>query len=152
MLVDSVICRKSQALAIPSDPLTEVSSPIRTRHAFTQGRSVDCDLENFLYDIDGNQCRLHSAPPSTGNPGRKVTLALRCRLSHGRSPSHQLVEYYNHRRYHEALGNVTPADMYAGRQREIHARRDRIKRETLTRRRKENLNGRHSRHNRWKCD
>jgi hypothetical protein len=48
-------------------------------------------------------------------------------------------EYYNHRRYHEALGNVTPADMYAGRQREVHMRRDRIKRETLARRRKQNL-------------
>lgn len=51
----------------------------------------------------------------------------------------RFVEYYNHRRYHEALGNVTPADMYEGRQREIHTRRDRIKRDTLTRRRKENL-------------
>ena len=51
----------------------------------------------------------------------------------------RFVDYYNHRRYYESLGNVTPADMYAGRQREVHTRRDRIKRETLTRRRKENL-------------
>jgi transposase InsO family protein len=49
------------------------------------------------------------------------------------------VEHYNHRRYHEALGNVTPADMYDGRQREILNRRERIKSETLARRKRENL-------------
>jgi transposase InsO family protein len=51
----------------------------------------------------------------------------------------RFVDYYNHRRYHEALGNVTPADMYSGRQREIITRRERIKRETLARRKSENL-------------
>ena len=51
----------------------------------------------------------------------------------------RFVEFYNHRRYHEALGNVTPADMYAGRHQEILSRRERIKRETLARRKKENL-------------
>jgi putative transposase len=49
------------------------------------------------------------------------------------------LEYYNHRRYHESLGNVTPADMYEGRQVEVLTRRERIKRETLERRRRENL-------------
>lgn len=49
------------------------------------------------------------------------------------------VEHYNHRRYHEALQNVTPADVYCGRQAEILSRRERIKRDTLTRRRRENL-------------
>lgn len=35
------------------------------------------------------------------------------------------VEYYNTVRLHSAIGFVTPADMLAGRQREIHADRDR---------------------------
>jgi transposase InsO family protein len=48
----------------------------------------------------------------------------------------RFVEHYSYRRYHEALGNVTPADMYDGRQQEIIAGRERIKRETLARRRK----------------
>ena len=38
---------------------------------------------------------------------------------------------YNHRRYHESLQNVTPANMYHGRQAAILARRDRIKQRTL---------------------
>jgi transposase InsO family protein len=50
----------------------------------------------------------------------------------GRSIAH-FVDHYNHRRYYEALGNVTPADMYAGRQQPILGRRERIKRETLPR-------------------
>ncbi len=51
----------------------------------------------------------------------------------------RFIAYYNDRRYHEALGNVTPADMYDGRQQEIITRRERIKRETLARRKRENL-------------
>jgi hypothetical protein len=51
----------------------------------------------------------------------------------------RFIPYYNDRRYHEALGNVTPADMYGGRQQEILSRRERIKRETLAQRKRENL-------------
>ena len=42
-------------------------------------------------------------------------------------------------RYHESLGNVTPADMHEGRQIDVLTRRERIKHETLERRRRENL-------------
>ncbi len=51
----------------------------------------------------------------------------------------RFVEYYNHERLHEAIGNVTPDDMYHGRQRGILSRREKIKRLTLERRKKENL-------------
>jgi putative transposase len=51
----------------------------------------------------------------------------------------RFVDYYNYERLHEALGNVTPDDMYYGRQRAILTRREKIKRLTLGRRRKENL-------------
>ena len=37
------------------------------------------------------------------------------------------VEYYNHERYHEALDNLTPADVYFGRSEEVLTHRERIK-------------------------
>ena len=45
------------------------------------------------------------------------------------------IEHYNHHRYHESLENLTPADVYFGRGREILDERGRIKRQTLEHRR-----------------
>jgi len=45
------------------------------------------------------------------------------------------VDHYNHRRYHESLDNLTPADVYFGRGDIIRLERERIKRETITQRR-----------------
>ena len=42
---------------------------------------------------------------------------------------------YNHLRYHESLGNLTPADVYFGRGQTILIERERIKRQTITNRR-----------------
>lgn len=45
------------------------------------------------------------------------------------------IEHYNHQRYHESLGNVTPADAYFGRAADIIEQRERIKRQTVELRR-----------------
>ena len=45
------------------------------------------------------------------------------------------VEGYNHRRFHESLGNLTPADVYFGRGRAIIDRRRKIKDQTIRKRR-----------------
>ncbi len=45
------------------------------------------------------------------------------------------VDYYNTQRYHESLGNVTPADAYFGRAKQILQKRQLIKRQTLQNRR-----------------
>jgi len=45
------------------------------------------------------------------------------------------IEYYNYRRYHEGLGNVTPWDVYTGRHIEILQRRKEVKSRTLQERR-----------------
>jgi transposase InsO family protein len=49
------------------------------------------------------------------------------------------VGYYNHSRYHEALDNLTPEDVYFGRVEEVKSRRELIKERTFQRRRAENL-------------
>ena len=45
------------------------------------------------------------------------------------------VDHYNHQRYHESLNNVTPSDVYFGRDKAILKQRERIKRKTLEARR-----------------
>ncbi|MEI7472087.1 MAG: integrase core domain-containing protein [Chitinophagaceae bacterium] len=45
-----------------------------------------------------------------------------------------IVTHYNHERYHESLGNVTPADVYYERQEEIFKYRKRVKKQSIKRR------------------
>ena len=45
------------------------------------------------------------------------------------------IDDYNHRRYHESIDNLTPADVYCGRGPTILAERERIKRQTIANRR-----------------
>ena len=65
-------------------------------------------------------------------------------LEHYYSPSELekqisvFVNYYNYDRYHEAVENVTPADMYYGRAHEVLERRKQIKQKTMLLRRKQN--------------
>jgi putative transposase len=48
----------------------------------------------------------------------------------------EFVDYYNSRRYHESLNNLTPADMYFGRGQTILTRRENIKLKTIELRRR----------------
>lgn len=50
------------------------------------------------------------------------------------------VDHCNHRRYHESLDNITPADVYFGRAASILERRREIKRRTIEQRRRQHLN------------
>jgi transposase InsO family protein len=67
------------------------------------------------------------------------------KLQHYYSPSEleieisAWVEYYNNQRYHESLHNVTPADVYFGRDKEIIKKRNRLKEQTLALRRQQHL-------------
>jgi putative transposase len=51
----------------------------------------------------------------------------------------EFIEFCSHWRYHEGIGNVTPADVYDGRREEILKRRKEQKQATLDRRFQYNL-------------
>jgi putative transposase len=46
------------------------------------------------------------------------------------------VRYYNHDRYHESLQNVTPADVFYGKEKEVLKQRNLLKEKTMALRRK----------------
>ena len=48
------------------------------------------------------------------------------------------VDYYNNRRYHKALGNVTPEDVLHGRREGILIKRSAVKAQTLASRKRYN--------------
>ena len=48
------------------------------------------------------------------------------------------VSYYNYRRYHKALGNVTPSGVLKGRRQDILRRRKEVQAQTIERRRQHN--------------
>ena len=48
------------------------------------------------------------------------------------------VDYYNNRRYHKALGNVTPDDVLHGRREEILFKKKEVKAQTLAQRKRYN--------------
>jgi len=66
-------------------------------------------------------------------------------LQHYYSPSRlreaiaDFVNYYNNQRYHESLDNMTPADFFYGKEKEVRSRREKIKRKTMALRRQQNL-------------
>ena len=70
------------------------------------------------------------------------SLKNRILLEHYYLPGHlearlaEFVDFYNTRRYHESLGNLTPADSYFGRGPTILARRQSIKHQTIELRRR----------------
>ena len=70
-------------------------------------RTIKLDVNQNPYDVPGN---LEEA--STG-----------------------FVNYYNYRRYHKALGNVTPSDVLDGRKEEILQKRKEVQTQTIQRRR-----------------
>lgn len=49
------------------------------------------------------------------------------------------VEYYNNQRYHESPDNLTRADVYFGRTKEVLDKREQIKKQTMQHRRLHNL-------------
>ena len=52
----------------------------------------------------------------------------------------EFIDYYSNHRYHESLNNLTPADVFFGKERKILEKRKKIKFETIKNRRNQYLN------------
>jgi len=104
---------------------------------------VSSDLKEFLEEKSITHVRGKPLHPQTQGKIERYHRTMKniIRLEHYYSPEELerkiagFVEYYNNNRYHESLNNVTPADVYFGRDQEILARREKIKRRTLMKRR-----------------
>ncbi|WP_155122306.1 IS3 family transposase [Martelella mediterranea] len=101
------------------------------------------DLADWLKDRKMEQ--LHGAPGHPQTQGKierwHQTLKNRILLENYFFPEDleaqigAFIDHYNNRRYHESLGNLTPADVYFGRGDEILKQRKRIKQQTIQNRR-----------------
>nr|WP_321463851.1 IS3 family transposase [uncultured Cohaesibacter sp.] len=101
------------------------------------------DLGNWLEDRSMKQ--IHGAPGHPQTQGKierwHQTLKNRILLENYFFPADleneiaAFINHYNHHRYHESLGNLTPADVYFGRGQAILEQRERIKQKTIQLRR-----------------
>lgn len=136
-------------LALAKTGIDEVKIRHRPRLLSDNGPCyVSKDLKTYL---DGKSIRhIRGAPYHPMTQGKieryHRTMKNVIKLEQHYFPSHLeqaiagFVETYNHERYHEALNNVTPADVYYGSQHKIISMREKLKRQTLQQRKYENLN------------
>jgi transposase InsO family protein len=105
------------------------------------------DLAQFLKERRIKH--IHGAPyhPMTQGKIERLHRSMKnvIKLQNYYSPSEleqaiaEWVTYYNNQRYHESLDNVTPADVYFGREKKIIEKRNELKEQTLALRRQQYL-------------
>jgi putative transposase len=118
----------------------------RAQTATTQRQRIELhlsDLAEWLQDHSMTHVRGAPCHPQTQGKIERwhQTLKNRILLENYYLPGDlqsriaRFVEHYNHSRYHENLQNLTPADVYFGRDQTILLERERIKRDTIKQRR-----------------
>jgi putative transposase len=131
-------------LALQASGLHEAAPAQRPRLLSDNGSSyVAADLAKWLGDRSIKHIRGAPYHPMTQGKIERwhQTLKNRILLENYFLPGDletqikAFVTDYNHRRYHESLRNLTPADVYCGRGSTILAERERIKRQTIANRR-----------------
>jgi transposase InsO family protein len=131
-------------MALAASGLDQADVRQRPRLLSDNGSSyVAGDLADWMSEHDMKHIRGAPYHPMTQGKIERwhQTLKNRILLEHYYLPGDleaqidNFVGHYNHRRYHESLGNLTPADVYFGRGQTILLNRERIKRQTFERRR-----------------
>ena len=131
-------------LALAASGLDQITVAHRPRLLSDNGSSyISADLATWL-DGKGMQ-HVRGAPYHPQTQGKierwHQTLKNRILLENYYLPEDlewqvaAFVEHYNQARYHESLGNLTPADVYFSRGQAILTERERIKRQTIQERR-----------------
>jgi putative transposase len=131
-------------LALQASGLAQAKVAHRPRLLSDNGSSyISSELADWLGDRQMAHTRGAPHHPMTQGKIERwhQTLKNRVLLEHYFLPGDleaqiaAFVGYYNHQRYHESLGNLTPADVYFGRGQAILLERERIKRQTIEQRR-----------------
>ena len=131
-------------LALEASGLDQATVIHRPRLLSDNGPSyVSADLAKWLDGQDMDHVRGAPYHPMTQGKIERwhQTLKNRILLENYYLPGElearigDFVAHYNHLRYHESLGNLTPADVYFGRGQTILIERERIKRQTIANRR-----------------
>jgi len=132
------------SLALDASGLDQATVAHRPRLLSDNGSSyISGDLAQWLGQRKMEHVRGAPNHPQTQGKIERwhQTLKNRILLEHYYLPGdletqvRAFVEHYNHRRYHESLSNLTPADVYFGRGEAILLERERIKRQTILDRR-----------------
>jgi len=136
-------------LALHAAGLDQADRSLRPRLLSDNGPSyVAADLSDWLEGQGMKHTRGKPYHPMTQGKIERWHLSLKSRilLENYYLPGDleravaDFVEHYNHRRYHESLDNLTPADVYFGRGQRILERRKHIKRRTIEQRRRQHFN------------
>lgn len=135
-------------LAIAKTKLTHIKVKHRPRLLSDNGSAFISDaLKQFLKTYKMDHVRGAHYHPQTQGKIEQYHRSMKSivKLDNYYAPGQleqaiaDFVDYYNTRRYHESLENVTPADVYYGRQQQILTQRQLIKQQTLQQRRKHYL-------------
>jgi len=135
-------------LALEKAGLNEVRVRHRPRLLSDNGPAyVSKELKKFLKRKDIEHIRGAPYHPMTQGKIERWHRSMKnvVKLQNYYSPSEleqsiaDFVEYYNNERYHESIDNLTPADVYSGKSEEVLSKREQIKKITLEKRRRRNL-------------
>ncbi len=132
------------SVALQASGLDQVNQAHRPKLLSDNGPSyISADLADWLGKRNMSHVRGAPCHPQTQGKIERwhQTLKNRILLENYYLPgdleanTERFVEHYNHRRYHESLENLTPAEVNAGRGHKILMDRERIKQTTIQNRR-----------------
>lgn len=106
---------------------------------------VSNDLKKFIRDKEMDHVRGRPNHPQTQGKIERYHRSMKniIKLENYFLPGElelrlgEFVDYYNNHRYHEAINNLTPTDVYFARDKRILEKRKSIKKKTILKRRKE---------------